>query len=274
MERRTMCNHCVIEGVRRNMLSRRSLFKQAAFAGSALAGGAFSSPVGAQSPTRVIDLTHSYDPTFPTFDGKPGIELEWAVNFAESGYQLHKLTIFEHTGTHIDAPLHFSADGASVDQIEPQHLVAPLIIIDISERASEDANSTVEKADIEAWISANGAVPSGAVVALRSGWAAKVGDPSFRNDEAGDFAFPGFGKSATDLLLDLEVVAVGVDTLSLDPGNSADFAVHNSWLPAGRYGIEGLNNLEDVPVKGATIIVGAPKHRGGTGGPARVLALV
>ncbi|MDP9837288.1 kynurenine formamidase [Neorhizobium huautlense] len=260
--------------MKKNMLSRRLLFKGAALAGAAIAAGTLSTPVLAQTARKVVDLTHAYDQHFPTFDGKPGIEFEWAAEIAKDGYQLHKLTIFEHTGTHIDAPLHFSADGASVDQLEPQKLVAPLVIIDITDRAKEDANTALEAADIERWISTNGEIPASALVALRSGWAAKVTTPAFRNDDAGKFAFPGFGKSATDLLQTLDTVAIGVDTLSLDPGNSADFAVHNSWLPAGRYGIEGLNNLEALPVKGATIIVGAPTHRGGTGGPARVLALV
>lgn len=270
-----MCNQCVIDGVKQSMLSRRSLFKGAALMGAAaVTAGAAVRPVLAQDARRVVDLTHTYDSDFPTFDGKPGIEYEWAVELAASGYQLHKLTIFEHTGTHIDAPFHFSGDGASVDQIEPASLVAPLVIVDITGKASEDANATVDAADIESWISANGEIPAGAVVALRSGWAKKVGDPSFRNDAAGAFAFPGFAKSATDLLLELDAAAIGVDTLSLDPGNSPDFAVHFSWLPAGRYGIEALNNLEELPVKGATIVVGAPKHRNGTGGPARVLALV
>ncbi|QEE44594.1 cyclase family protein [Rhizobium sp. WL3] len=270
-----MCNHCVMENVKQSMLSRRSLFKGMAVAGAAIATGGMARPVLAQqSPNKVVDLTHSYDGSFPTFDGKPGIEYEWAVEFAGNGYQLHKLTIFEHTGTHIDAPLHFSADGKGVDEIEPNQLVAPLAIIDITDRAKEDANSTVEAADVEAWISANGEIPAGSIVALRSGWARKVTDPAFRNDGEGKFAFPGFAKSATDLLATLDVAAIGVDTLSLDPGNSADFAVHTSWLPGGRYGIECLNNLEELPIKGATIIVGAPKHKGGTGGPARVLALV
>lgn len=270
-----MCNHCVIENVKQNMLSRRSLFKGAAFAGAAaMVATGLPREVVAQPASKVVDLTHAYDSTFPTFDGKPGIEYEWAVEIAKSGYQLHKLTIFEHTGTHIDAPFHFSADGASVDQIEPAKLVAPLVIVDITDRAREEANTALEATDIEAWISANGDIPAGAIVALRSGWAKKVKEASFRNDANGNFAFPGFGKSATDLLQTLDVAAIGVDTLSLDPGNSADFAVHNSWLPAGRYGIEGLANLEELPVKGATIVVGAPKHRGGTGGPARVLALI
>ena len=111
-------------------------------------------------------------------------------------------------------------------------------------------------------------------MALYSGWAEKVGDPSFRNDAEGNFAFPGFAKSATDMLAEMGVVAIGVDTLSLDPGNSADFAVHYGWLPSGRYGIENLAGLDKLPAKGATIFVGAPKVGGGTGGPARVLAVV
>jgi kynurenine formamidase len=228
----------------------------------------------AQSAGKVVDLTHAYDSDFPTFDGNPGILYEWAVEIEKSGYQLHKLTIFEHTGTHIDAPFHFSADGASVDQIEPQNLICPLCVVDIAAKAAEDANAMVEATDIEAWISANGEIPAGACVAMHSGWAAKVGEQSFRNDEAGKFAFPGFARSATDLLAKMNVAAIGVDTLSLDPGNSADFAVHNSWLPAGRYGIEGLANLDSLPPSGATILVGAPKHKRGTGGPARVMALV
>ena len=74
------------------------------------------------------------------------------------------------------------------------------------------------------------------------------------------------------MLADIGVASIAVDTLSLDPGSSKDFAVHNSWLPGGRYGIENVNNLDMLPAKGATVFVGAPKHRGGTGGPARVMA--
>ncbi len=273
-----MCNQCVIDGVRENMLSRRMLLGGAALglaAASSLAVSprrAMAQPVAASG--KVVDLTHAYDGAFPTFDGVPGIVYEQAVKFDESGYQLYKLTIFEHTGTHIDAPLHFSSDGLSVDALAPQDLVCPLVIVDITDKARSDPNATVEAADIEAFISANGDIPAGACVALRSGWAAKVGEPAFRNDPQGQFAFPGFATSATDLLAQMDVAAIGVDTLSLDPGNSQDFAVHNSWLPGGRYGIEGLANLEELPVTGATIVVGAPKHKGGTGGPARVLALL
>lgn len=271
-----MCNACVIDSVKKSMLSRRALFgAAAATSASVLASGLLSArPALAQSSGKVIDLTHAYDETFPTFDGKPGITYEQAVKFADSGYQLWKLSIFEHTGTHIDAPLHFSADGTSVDEIAVDKLVCPLCVVDITAKAAQDPNAMLEPADIEAWVSANGEIPAGACVALRSDWDKKVAEAGFRNDAAGNFTFPGFSKAATDMLAGLDVACIGVDTLSLDPGNSADFAVHNSWLPSGRYGIEGLANLGDLPAKGATIFVGAPKHKRGTGGPARVMAVL
>ncbi|WP_041527899.1 cyclase family protein [Paracoccus aminophilus] len=271
-----MCHACVIESVKSDMISRRSLFTGAAALGAtAVTLGAVSArPALAQSTGKVVDLTHAWDETFPTFDGAPGIAYEEAVNFDKSGYQLWKLTIFEHSGTHIDAPLHFSKDGKSVAELDPGNLVCPLCIIDITAKAKDDANAMVEAEDVETWVKAHGEIPAGAVVALNSGWAAKVGTPEFRNDAEGKFAFPGFAKSATDKLAEMQVAGIGVDSLSLDPGNSPDFAVHKSWLPSGRFGIEALAGLDQLPATGATIFVGAPKHKRGTGGPARVLAVL
>ena len=271
-----MCNSCIIEGVKRDMLSRRMLFSGAAMAGAAAValGPLAARPALAQAAGKVVDLTHGWDESFPTFDGKPGIAYEKDKDIDKDGYQLWKLTIFEHSGTHVDAPMHFSKDGASVDQIPPAALVCPLCVIDLTAKAAEDANAMVEPADVEAWVSANGVIPAGALVAMHSGWAAKVGSPEFRNTPDGAFAFPGFSKAATDMLAGMEVAGIGVDTLSLDPGNSADFAVHYSWLPGGRYGIENLAGLDQVPAKAATVFVGAPKHKRGTGGPARVMAVI
>jgi kynurenine formamidase len=270
-----MCNACLMEDVKRSMLSRRGLFAGAAAGAAAVALGPMAArPALAQSTGRVVDLTHAYDGSFPTFDGQPGILYEPAVRFEEAGYQLWKLTIFEHTATHMDAPLHFSEDGLSVDQLPLEQLMAPLCVLDIAAKAMEDANATVEPSDVEAWVSAHGAIPAGACVAMHSGWAAKVGDPSYRNTPDGAFAFPGFSKAATDLLAEMGAASIGVDTLSLDPGNSADLAVHFSWLPGGRFGIENLRGLDQVPAAGATVFIGAPTHKGGTGGPARVMAVV
>ena len=271
-----MCHACFIEGARREMLSRRDFFARAGILGAAsVAAGALSAgPLLAQSSGRVIDLTHAWDETFPTFGGMPGIAYDQTVRIEESGYQLYRLTIDEHSGTHVDAPLHFAADGASVAEIAPETLVCPLCVIDISFRAAEEPNTMILPDDIESWVSRHGPIPEGACVAMQSGWADKVATPEYRNRPDGSFAFPGFSKAATDLLAEMGVAAIGVDTLSLDPGNSTDFAVHYSWLPSGRYGIENLAGLKDVPARGATVFVGAPKHRRGTGGPARVMAIL
>jgi len=271
-----MCTTCLIENVKATMISRRSLFHGAAAAGiaSVAAGLTTARPALAQAAGKVVDLTHTYDGSFPTFDGNPGILYDPAVAYTPGGYQLWKLTIFEHTGTHIDAPLHFTADGTSVDALPPESLMCPLCIIDIKAKAAEDPNAMVMPEDIEAWVTANGEIPAGALVAMNSGWSPKVAEPAFRNTPEGTLAFPGFSKAATDALAERNVAAIGVDTLSLDPGNSADFAVHYSWLPGGRYGIENLANLDGLPAAGATVFVGAPKHKGGTGGPARVLAVI
>ena len=269
-----MFNACIIEGVRQSSQSRRSFLARSAAAGAAaLAASVLSAQKTlAQSSGKVVDLTHTFDENFPTFDGKPGIAMEKVEDFKTNGYTIYKLTIFEHSGTHIDAPLQFTADGTSVADLVPANLVGPLCVIDIKAKAKDDPNAMVSKADIEAWVSANGEIPKGACVAMNSGWSARLGDPSYRTLPDGNFAFPGFAKEATDMLADIGVASIAVDTLSLDPGSSKDFAVHNSWLPGGRYGIENVNNLDMLPAKGATVFVGAPKHRGGTGGPARVMA--
>ena len=269
-----MCHVCVMESVKSRMLSRRDLFRGAAATGIVgLAAGA-ARPALAQATGKVVDLTHTFTPDFPTFSGEPGISMEKTVKFDESGYQLFRVTYDEHSGTHIDAPLHFSEDGLSVDELPPETLVCPLCIIDISARAAEEPNTMLSPEDIEAFVSAHGDIPAGALVAMYSGWAEKAGDASFRNDADGNFAFPGFSKPATDMLAEMDVAAIGVDTLPLDPGSSADFAVHYGWLPSGRYGIECLAGLADLPATGATVFVGAPKHGGGTGGPARVMAVL
>ena len=181
----------------------------------------------------------------------------------------------EHTGTHIDAPLHFSEDGTSVDEIPVSDLVAPLCVIDIAQRADEDADTRVTPDDIRAWIAVNGDIPGGACVAMHSGWAGKVDTDGFRNFDGKTQHYPGFHVEAAQMLIEeTGARSLAVDTLSLDHGISADFASHYAWLPTGRFGIENIAGLDRVPAVGATLVIGAPKHSGGTGGPARIFAMI
>lgn len=271
-----MCTTCLMNDVKARMLSRRDLFRGAGAATVAAATFGAAPAALAQGHGSVEDLTHELTEDFPTFFGDQQLFLERKFNIAENGFNLFELRVNEHTGTHVDAPLHFSADGQSVAEIPVENLVVPLCVVDIRAKAVGDPDTQVTPDDLKAWIAANGDIPDRACVAMLSGWQANLGTDKFRNaDEAGKMHFPGFHVEAAQFLME-ETGAVGIasDTLSLDHGASPDFATHYAWLPTNRWGIETIANLDRLPAAGATLVVGAPKHRGGTGGPARVLALV
>ncbi|WP_370401174.1 cyclase family protein [Sulfitobacter sp. JB4-11] len=271
-----MCDICVMNAVKQKMLSRRSFFKGSAAAGvAALGATAATTPAMAAGHGTVEDMTHTLHEDFPTYFGESQFSREQLFNFAEHSFNLQQYTVNEHTGTHIDAPLHFSADGASVDEIPVSQLIAPLCVVDIAAKAAEDMDAQVTPDDLKAWIAANGDIPAGACVAMHSGWAAKVDTDAYRGFDGTAQHYPGFHVEAVQMLMEqTEAASIAVDTLSLDHGISADFATHYAWLPTGRFGIENLANLDKVPAAGATLVIGAPKHRGGTGGPARIFAMV
>lgn len=275
-----MCDHCVIEAVKSRMTSRRGLLRGASIGaglGALAASGVISPRAVAQTlePGKILDMTHELHPDFPTFFGQQQFFSEQKFNFAADGFNLFELRINEHTGTHIDAPLHFSADGLSVAELPVEDLVVTLAIVDIKEKAAADPDAQLTPDDLKAWISANGPLPERCCVAMNSGWGDKVDTDEFRNaDSEGIMHFPGFHPDAVAMLLEeSSAVGIAVDTLSLDHGPSQDFATHYAWLPEGRWGLECLANLDAAPANGATLVVGAPKHRGGSGGPSRVFVM-
>ena len=179
-----MCDICVMNAVKDRMLSRRQFFTAGAATAAATAlSTAVAPPAMAAGHGQIEDLTHTLDADFPTFGGDPGIALESTYNYADHKFNLLKIALDEHTGTHIDAPLHFSADGQSVDEIPVANLIAPLCVIDIAARAAEDADTQVTPDDLKAWIAANGDIPPHACVAMYSGWGEKVGTDKFRNSD-------------------------------------------------------------------------------------------
>jgi kynurenine formamidase len=273
-----VCDACVINSVKQKMLSRRDFFKATAVGTGVAATAAMTGamPAMAQAPAKITDMTHELHQTFPTWGGGEQFFADKVFDFAKDGFNLFELRVNEHTGTHVDAPLHFSADGQSVAEIPVANLVAPLCIIDIKAKAAEDPDARVTPDDIKAWIATHGDIPKGACVAMNSGWGAHANSDKFRNaGDGGVMHFPGFHLEAARMLMEeADVVGLAVDSLSLDYGKSMDFAVHYAWLPTNRWGLECIANLDALPAAGATLIVGAPKHRGGTGGPARVMAMV
>jgi kynurenine formamidase len=241
-------------------------------AGSAAAAAAGSGPFTFR---QIVDLTHTLTTDFPTFSGLQQLELETVVTLANDGYNIYRWILEEHTGTHMDAPFHFS-DGPTADQIPADQLFGPLAVIDIRGKAEADPDAQVTPDDLAAWETEHGPLPEGAIVAMLSGWQAHLGTDKFRNADAdGVMHFPGFHIEAIQMLLgERSAKGILVDTLSLDYGPSADFAVHYSWLPAGKWGVENVANLHQLPTSGAVTIVGGPKIAGASGGPTRIFALV
>lgn len=261
--------------------SRRNLLRLGVGAVTAAAAALAVSPTQAAEvrPTRfshVHDLTHVLGPGTPSFTGEVLFKIETAVTHAKDGYFGSNIAYWEHMGTHMDAPVHFAPNGLFVDQIPVSALVAPAVVLDLRERAARDPDTVVTPDDILAWEKRHGKVPDGAAVLMSTDWGTRYGSSAaYRNaDRGGVMHFPGFGKAAIDFLLaERKIAGIGVDTLSLDHGPSATFDVHYTVLPTNRWGLENLANLSAIPPAGATLIVGAPKVAGGSGGPARVMAV-
>ena len=270
-----MCVPGCLEHVKSG-LDRRGFFAGAAATAAVALPASPAVAAESRSFSRVLDLTHTVSPEFPTFFGKPGISFEDGFTLAKDEFNLKIWTLDEHTGTHIDSPFHFSTDGWSVDRIPAERLVCPLCVVDIAARAEGDPDAQLTPDDLKAYEATHGPIPAGACVAMRSGWDRHVADAKFRNPDAeGTMHFPGFHPDAVAMLMEAgQAVGIASDTLSLDYGRSKDFAVHYAWLPSGRWGLECVAGLADLPASGATLVVGAPKVAGATGGPTRLFALV
>lgn len=261
-------------------LTRRNLLRSSAAiaGGAALVGAGSAAPAAAFRGRRLrdaVDLTHRLVRDFPSFFG-PQVVFDEVVNdFDTSGFFSKRWTLEEHIGTHLDSPGHFDQGNRLVDELDPDDLVAPIVVIDISEKAKDDPNATVTPSDLVAFERRYGRIPHRALVCMNSGWAEKVDNGDAFRGGVGfpDLNFPGFSADATDwLVANRDPVGIGVDTMSLDPGDSSDFAVHNEFLATGRYGIESLANLGSIPPRGAVAFVGPVPWEDGSGAPCRVIA--
>jgi len=256
-------------------LSRRGLFKRAA-AGFAATAIAPTAAVAAGRFKSAVDLTHTMTPDFPTFFGVAGIELQKQFDLKKDGFNLNWWRIIEHAGTHLDAPIHVSEAGATVEKIGVDALVVPLAVVDVAAKAVQNADYQLSRQDLAAWERRHGKLPNNCCVAMNSGWARHVTDAAkYTGKDAGGFHFPGIAVEAAEWLMnERRVAGLAVDTLSLDHGPSKDFKTHFLWLPSGRWGLENVANLDKVPAAGATLVVGTAKVKDATGGPTRLIALI
>jgi kynurenine formamidase len=225
---------------------------------------------------KLVDLSYTFDEKtvyWPNAEGFRHRKDSWKQTAAGYWYAAGEFTSAEHGGTHIDAPIHFSAGKQTLDQIPLAKLVAPVVVIDVTAKASQDRDYRVSPSDI------TGDIAAGSIVVIRTGWGKHWPDRKqyLGSDVKGDVAnlhFPGLSREAAQLLVDLKVAGVGIDTASLDYGPSTDFIAHQILNGANIYGIENVANADKLPLTGATLIVMPMKIGEGSGGPARVVALL
>ncbi len=218
-----------------------------------------------QSPFgRVLDLGHPLSATDPTWSGKPAFERTGTP-------RMGRIAAEEHNGTHVDAPSHFGGRW-SVDQIPADRLVRPGVCVAVTGKPDD---YQITAADVKAWEAKNGPVPEGAIVLFATGWDARWPDPkAYLNDRDGVKHFPGIAPDAAGYLRDRKIAGMGIDTPSVDYGPSQKFETHGTTNPAGIYHIENAANLTQLPPRGFTVVVAPINTVGGSGGPARVFALL
>lgn len=229
--------------------------------------------------TNIVDLTHTLNKNFPIIP-VPGITFPFAqdpiATLEKNGVFANKWTMFDHMGTHIDATNHFDPAGFALEEIPVASLVAPLVVVDMRAKAGKDNDALLDVDDLRAWEKMHGPIPPGAMLCMLSGWANKVVDPHgyLNMDASNTMHFPGIPVATIEFLLrERDIAGVGVDTISFDPGHDKEFKSHKALFKGGKWGVENIANLQDVPPAGAYAFIGAMKVEGASGGPVRLLAL-
>ena len=239
-----------------------------------------------QSPKpqgRWVDLSHELAEDSPFWPTAEGFRHEVASYGKTPGgwfYSSYNLHLSEHGGTHLDAPIHFAAGKLTTDRIPLDKLIGPAAVIDVSKQSAADRDYRFTVADIEAWEQANGRLPDGAILLFRTGFSKYWPDRKryMGTDERGPGAvaklhFPGLSEELARFLVEQrKPAAVGLDTPSLDHGQSKDFIAHRILLGADIPGFENVAGLDQLPAKGATVVALPVKIRGGSGGPLRIVA--
>jgi len=238
----------------------------------------------ALSGVQLVDLSHPFDDTTLYWPTSPSaFELMSIFQGQTEGgfyYSANTFCTPEHGGTHLDAPVHFAEGGQSTDEVPLETLVGPAVVVDVRAQAQADPDYRLTVADLEAWEAEHGAVPRGAMVLLQTGWSKRWPDRKayFGDDTPGDASnlhFPSFGAAAVEVLIEQRGASVlGLDTPSIDHGPSDHFLVHQSAGAADVPGLENLTNLDQLPPTGAWVMALPMKITGGSGGPARVVAMV
>jgi kynurenine formamidase len=223
---------------------------------------------------QLIDLSHSISETMPRWPGDPATEISLCRSIQQDGYYLQKLSIGEHSGTHIGAPRHFLENGAGVNTVPLHHLIVPGITLNTSRQAANDPDYLVSVDDIRKREESMLRIPADALLLVHTGWSIKWHEPSrylgLRQD---GLHFPGISPAAVDYLSqNWHIVGVGIDTAGIDGGQSVDFLTNRRCAEHNLYHLENLTRLEELGDQEVLVFIGALAIVNGSGSPCRVIA--
>lgn len=233
-----------------------------------------------------VDLTHTFAPGIPHFEGFPDERREYIYHFDAgigtrgTGFCAHEYTLVGQWGTHVDPPAHFVKGLRTLDQIDVREMILPLVVLDVHAQVAADPDYVVQMSDVADWEARHGRIPVASFVALRTDWSRRwPDDAAMQNRDADGLKhYPGWGLEVlTCLFEERAITACGHETTDTDPGlncSRSDFSMEAYVLNTDHYQIELLANLDRVPEFGALIVCAFPKPAGGSGFPARVFAIL
>jgi kynurenine formamidase len=237
---------------------------------------------------KFVDLTHAFYPGIPHWPGFPDEKLETLYWYqgkekpASQGYGFYAqyYSLVGQWGTHADPPAHFVKGKRTLDQIDPQEMILPLVVVDIHDKVAANPDYTVKMADVQAWEARHGPIPAGAFVALRTDWSKRWPDMAKmqNKDRQGIAHYPGWSLEVLKYLYEQRrITASGHETTDTDPGlatSKDDYSLETYILGTDHYQVELLTNLDQVPEAGALVVATFPKPKEGSGFPARVFAIL
>lgn len=232
-----------------------------------------------------VDLSHGFgEDTIYWVTAEPFKRTTVAEGVTDKGYfySAYNFSGAEHGGTHLDAPIHFAEGKRTADQIELNQLVGPGVKIDVSAKASADRDYLITADDIRAWEEANGKIPEWSIILLQTGFASRwpdkmsyLGTDRRGPDAVKDLHFPGLHPDAAKWLIEnRKFKAIGIDTASIDYGQSTDFQTHVALMTNNIPAFENVADMGRLPAKGFHVVAFPMKIKGGSGGPLRIAALL
>jgi arylformamidase len=226
--------------------------------------------------TKVVDLSQTIEPGIPGPVGFPGPQIE--VLFSQDKgdtVNVERVTIGDHTATHVDAPFHFFSNLQKVDELPPESLIGPAVVVDLRQKKG---SVPIEAVDIKEWEAKNGEkIQPGDAVLLHTGhsklWGLNEAGDRFWKD-----GFPYMTEGSVNYLVEKKIRLIGVESMDLDlvdpyDLSTAKFTAHRTFLSRGILIVENLTNLDKISSKRCQIIAAPLKLKGCSGSPVRVLAI-